>query len=82
MAGDIVAVLGVDCASGDTFASETKYCVLDTRPSEVSNVVASYGAVLRRTARVEISPANTMRKVLFFRGRCSYVGQCCVWRDE
>jgi elongation factor G len=27
-AGDIVAVLGVDCASGDTYASEGKYCTL------------------------------------------------------
>ncbi len=27
-AGDIVAVLGVDCASGDTYASEPKYCTL------------------------------------------------------
>ncbi len=27
-AGDIVAVLGVDCASGDTYASEAKYCTL------------------------------------------------------
>ena len=27
-AGDIVAVLGVDCASGDTYASEPKYCAL------------------------------------------------------
>ncbi len=28
--GDIVAVLGVDCASGDTYASEPKYCVLES----------------------------------------------------
>jgi len=27
-AGDIVAVLGVDCASGDTYASERNYCTL------------------------------------------------------
>jgi elongation factor G len=27
-AGDIVAVLGVDCASGDTYASEYPYCTL------------------------------------------------------
>jgi len=27
-AGDIVAVLGVDCASGDTYASERDYCTL------------------------------------------------------
>jgi elongation factor G len=27
-AGDIVAVLGVDCASGDTYASTPKYCTL------------------------------------------------------
>ena len=29
-AGDIVAVLGVDCASGDTFASEYPYCTLES----------------------------------------------------
>lgn len=28
-AGDIVAVIGVDCASGDTYASESKYCTLE-----------------------------------------------------
>jgi len=28
VAGDIVAVLGVDCASGDTYASKPKYCTL------------------------------------------------------
>ncbi len=27
-AGDIVAVLGVDCASGDTYCSEERYCTL------------------------------------------------------
>jgi elongation factor G len=29
-AGDIVAVMGVDAASGDTFASEAKYCTLES----------------------------------------------------
>ncbi|NQU26053.1 MAG: elongation factor G, partial [Candidatus Nealsonbacteria bacterium] len=28
-AGDIVAVLGIDCTSGDTFASEQRYCTLE-----------------------------------------------------
>ncbi|HUY31177.1 MAG TPA: elongation factor G [Pirellulales bacterium] len=28
-AGDIVAVMGVDCASGDTYASQHKYCTLE-----------------------------------------------------
>ncbi len=30
LAGDIVAVLGVDCASGDTYASERDYCTLQS----------------------------------------------------
>jgi elongation factor G len=29
-AGDIVAVMGVDCASGDTYASQSKYCTLES----------------------------------------------------
>ncbi len=29
-AGDIVAVIGIDCASGDTYASERKYCTLES----------------------------------------------------
>src|SRR5690349_1263869 len=29
-AGDIVAILGVDCASGDTVAAERKYCTLES----------------------------------------------------
>jgi elongation factor G len=29
-AGDIVAVMGVDAASGDTYASEAKYCTLES----------------------------------------------------
>src|SRR5258707_6934117 len=28
-AGDIVAVIGIDCASGDTYASQHKYCALE-----------------------------------------------------
>jgi len=28
-AGDIVAVMGIDCASGDTYSSEPKYCTLE-----------------------------------------------------
>lgn len=28
-AGDIIAVMGIDCASGDTYASENKYCTLE-----------------------------------------------------
>lgn len=30
MAGDIVAVMGIDCASGDTYAHEPKYCSLES----------------------------------------------------
>src|SRR5579871_998832 len=29
-AGDIVAIMGIDCASGDTFAAEPKYCALES----------------------------------------------------
>jgi elongation factor G len=29
-AGDIVAVMGVDCASGDTYAATNKYCTLES----------------------------------------------------
>ncbi len=29
-AGDIVAIIGIDCASGDTYASENKYCTLES----------------------------------------------------
>jgi elongation factor G len=29
-AGDIVAIMGIDCASGDTFAAAPKYCVLES----------------------------------------------------
>ena len=29
-AGDIVAVMGIDCASGDTYAAENKFCTLES----------------------------------------------------
>jgi elongation factor G len=29
-AGDIVAIMGVDCASGDTYSSQHKYCTLES----------------------------------------------------
>jgi elongation factor G len=29
-AGDIVAIMGIDCASGDTYAAENKYCTLES----------------------------------------------------
>jgi elongation factor G len=29
-AGDIVAIMGIECASGDTYASEPKYCTLES----------------------------------------------------
>jgi elongation factor G len=30
VAGDIVAVMGIDCASGETFAAERNYCLLES----------------------------------------------------
>ena len=29
-AGDIIAIMGIDCASGETYASESKYCSLES----------------------------------------------------
>jgi elongation factor G len=29
-AGDIVAIMGIDCASGETYAADTKYCSLES----------------------------------------------------
>jgi elongation factor G len=29
-AGDIVAIMGIDCASGDTYSTDTKYCSLES----------------------------------------------------
>ena len=29
-AGDIVAIMGIDCASGDTYAAENKFCALES----------------------------------------------------
>jgi elongation factor G len=45
-AGDIVAVLGVDCASGDTYCSEPKYCTLQNM------------FVPQPVIRMAIAPAN------------------------
>lgn len=42
-AGDIVAVMGVDCASGDTYASQPKYCTLESMfvPEPVIKIAVS-----------------------------------------
>ena len=42
-AGDIVAVMGIECASGDTYAGETKYCTLENMfvPEAVIRVAIS-----------------------------------------
>ncbi len=42
-AGDIVAVMGIDCASGDTYASEAKQCSLESMfvPEPVIKVAVS-----------------------------------------
>jgi elongation factor G len=42
-AGDIVAVMGIDCASGDTYAAEPKYCTLESMfvPEPVITIAVS-----------------------------------------
>jgi elongation factor G len=42
-AGDIVAIMGIDCASGDTYSSEAKYCSLESMfvPKPVIKVAVS-----------------------------------------
>lgn len=42
-AGDIVAVMGIDCASGDTYAAEAKYCTLESMfvPEPVIKIAVS-----------------------------------------
>lgn len=43
IAGDIVAIMGIDCASGDTFCSTQKYCTLESMfvPEPVIKVAVS-----------------------------------------
>lgn len=43
LAGDIVAVMGIDCASGDTYAAEAKYCTLESMfvPEPVIKIAVS-----------------------------------------
>lgn len=42
-AGDIVAVMGIDCASGDTYAATAKYCTLESMfvPEPVIKIAVS-----------------------------------------
>src|SRR5262245_60595929 len=42
-AGDIVAIMGIDCASGETYASDTKFCSLESMfvPKPVIKVAVS-----------------------------------------
>jgi elongation factor G len=42
-AGDIVAIMGIDCASGDTYCQEPKYCTLESMyvPEPVIKVAVS-----------------------------------------
>ncbi len=42
-AGDIVAIVGIDCASGDTYAADYKYCTLESMfiPTPVIKVAVS-----------------------------------------
>ncbi|MFO0914443.1 MAG: elongation factor G [Pirellulales bacterium] len=42
-AGDIVAIMGIDCASGDTYCHEAKYCTLESMyiPEPVIKVAVS-----------------------------------------
>jgi elongation factor G len=43
MAGDIIAVMGIDCASGDTYARQAKYCSLENMfvPDPVITIAVS-----------------------------------------
>ena len=57
-AGDIVAVLGIDCASGDTYASTPDYCTLESMyRARAGNSPGHFAGQPRRRPAAEQGPA-------------------------
>ena len=56
-AGDIVAIMGLDCASGDTYASEPNYCTLESMFVAEPVIKMSINAVSRDGMPIDCAKA-------------------------
>ena len=57
-AGDIVAIMGIDCASGDTYRREPKYCTLESMFVAEPVIKMSISPLIaRRRRQAEQGPA-------------------------